>query len=54
MTGGDATIVVATTGVGLGLNQSLERSALVQVRMNDLDQTAATWGGRLDLDSWHR
>ncbi len=51
--GGDATVVVTATGLGLLLEQRRVRAALVQFLTNDLDDVATTGGCGFSLDDCH-
>src|SRR5690606_12263483 len=53
VTGGDAAVVVTTTGPGLLFDQRSVRRALVQVLVDHLDDKAATGRGRFALNDCH-
>src|SRR5690606_953208 len=53
VTGGDAAVVVATTGPALRLDERRVRSSLVQVGRHHADRAAAAGGRGLELHQWH-
>jgi hypothetical protein len=50
VTGGDVTVVVATGLAGLLLDQGINGTALVQVRVDYLDDGATAGRSRFDFD----
>ena len=50
---GDMAVVVAAGAALLALDELLEGSALVQIVIDDLHESAAAGRSRLDFDEWH-
>src|SRR5437867_61764 len=53
VTHGDVAVVVAPRAALLALGQLVDRTAFVQVRVDDLDQRAPAWRRGFDFDEWH-